>query len=60
MTSFAAYQNEIYLQGLGGTVPPFTTDPDALESSARVEARTGPVLVRGGRRGLRRHRAGEP
>ncbi|MGM1057924.1 lactate 2-monooxygenase [Saccharothrix sp. Mg75] len=42
MTSFAAYQNEIYLQGLAGTVPPFTTDPEALEASARERLGPGP------------------
>ncbi|HVV12825.1 lactate 2-monooxygenase [Amycolatopsis sp.] len=31
---WAAYQNEIYLQGLAGTKPPFTTDPTALEDAA--------------------------
>jgi lactate 2-monooxygenase len=31
---FGSYQNEIYLQGLGGTKPPFTTDPNRLEESA--------------------------
>ncbi|HUQ61631.1 lactate 2-monooxygenase [Lentzea sp.] len=46
---FAAYQNEIYLQGLGGTVPPFTTDPDALEQSARDRLGPGPFwYVAGG------------
>jgi isopentenyl diphosphate isomerase/L-lactate dehydrogenase-like FMN-dependent dehydrogenase len=39
---FAAYQNEIYLQGLGGQVPPFTTDPNALEASARERLGPGP------------------
>ncbi|MFI9006635.1 lactate 2-monooxygenase [Actinosynnema sp. NPDC053489] len=39
---FAAYQNEIYLQGLAGTVPPFTTDPEALEASARERLGPGP------------------
>ncbi|SMD19226.1 lactate 2-monooxygenase [Lentzea albidocapillata] len=49
MTSFAAYQNEIYLQGLGGVVPPFTTDPDALEQSARDRLGPGPFwYVAGG------------
>ncbi|WP_329787337.1 lactate 2-monooxygenase [Lentzea sp. DG1S-22] len=49
MTSFAAYQNEIYLQGLGGAVPPFTTDPDALEQSARERLGPGPFwYVAGG------------
>ncbi|NKQ54166.1 alpha-hydroxy-acid oxidizing protein [Amycolatopsis sp. K13G38] len=31
---FGGYQNEIYLQGLGGTTPAFTTDLTALEESA--------------------------
>lgn len=49
MTSFAAYQNEIYLQGLGGAVPPFTTDPNALEQSARERLGPGPFwYVAGG------------
>ncbi|MGW6445519.1 lactate 2-monooxygenase [Lentzea sp. NPDC055074] len=49
MTSFAAYQNEIYLQGLGGAVPPFTTDPNALEQSARDRLGPGPFwYVAGG------------
>ncbi|PSL56796.1 isopentenyl diphosphate isomerase/L-lactate dehydrogenase-like FMN-dependent dehydrogenase [Saccharothrix carnea] len=39
---FAAYQNEIYLQGLAGNVPPFTTDPGALEASARERLGPGP------------------
>ncbi|MEU4766984.1 lactate 2-monooxygenase [Actinosynnema sp. NPDC023794] len=39
---FAAYQNEIYLQGLAGAVPPFTTDPEALEASARERLGPGP------------------
>jgi lactate 2-monooxygenase len=42
MTGFAAYQNEIYLQGLAGNVPPFTTDPEALEASARERLGPGP------------------
>lgn len=46
---FAAYQNEIYLQGLGGAVPPFTTDPNALEQSARDRLGPGPFwYVAGG------------
>ncbi|GAA3814633.1 lactate 2-monooxygenase [Amycolatopsis tucumanensis] len=32
---FGGYQNEIYLHGLGGTKPPFTTDPARLAESAR-------------------------
>ncbi|WP_027934526.1 lactate 2-monooxygenase [Amycolatopsis thermoflava] len=32
---FGGYQNEIYLHGLGGTKPPFTTDPVRLVESAR-------------------------
>ncbi|WP_433269422.1 lactate 2-monooxygenase [Actinosynnema sp. CS-041913] len=39
---FAAYQNEIYLQGLAGNRPPFTTDPEALEASARERLGPGP------------------
>ena len=31
---FGAYQNEIYLQGVGGKKPAFTTDAAALEASA--------------------------
>ena len=30
----SGYQNEIYLAGLGGQVPPFTTDSGALEQAA--------------------------
>ncbi|OLF16722.1 lactate 2-monooxygenase [Actinophytocola xanthii] len=32
---WGSYQNEIYLQGLGGQLPPFTTDGSALEVVAR-------------------------
>ncbi|MBW4720746.1 lactate 2-monooxygenase [Saccharothrix obliqua] len=39
---FAAYQNEIYLQGLAGQVPPFTTDLAGLEESARQRLGPGP------------------
>ncbi|SFO89312.1 FMN-dependent dehydrogenase, includes L-lactate dehydrogenase and type II isopentenyl diphosphate isomerase [Amycolatopsis arida] len=39
---FGGYQNEIYLQGLGGAVPPFTTDPTKLEDSARELMDPGP------------------
>jgi isopentenyl diphosphate isomerase/L-lactate dehydrogenase-like FMN-dependent dehydrogenase len=46
---FAAYQNEIYLQGLGGSVPPFTSEPNALEASARERLGPGPFwYVAGG------------
>ncbi|GAA4026308.1 lactate 2-monooxygenase [Allokutzneria multivorans] len=46
---FGTYQSEIYLQGLAGAVPPFTTDPTALESSAREVLETGPFgYVAGG------------
>lgn len=31
---FGGYQNEIYLQGYGGTKPEFSTDPTRLEASA--------------------------
>ncbi|HWO67725.1 MAG TPA: lactate 2-monooxygenase [Umezawaea sp.] len=40
--TFAGYQNEIYLQGLSGAVPPFTTDPAGLEASARERLGPGP------------------
>ena len=40
--TFATYQNEIYLQGLGGQLPPFTTDPESLEASARERLGPGP------------------
>jgi lactate 2-monooxygenase len=39
---FAAYQGEIYLHGLAGTLPEFTTDASALEESARQRLEPGP------------------
>ncbi|WP_086825353.1 lactate 2-monooxygenase [Allokutzneria sp. NRRL B-24872] len=46
---FGTYQSEIYLQGLAGAVPPFTTDPTALEASAREVLEPGPFgYVAGG------------
>ena len=46
---FGAYQNEIYLQGLGGQLPPFTTDPTRLEALARERFEAGPFgYVAGG------------
>jgi lactate 2-monooxygenase len=39
---FSHYQNEIYLNGLADRVPPFTTDPTALEASARERMEDGP------------------
>jgi isopentenyl diphosphate isomerase/L-lactate dehydrogenase-like FMN-dependent dehydrogenase len=46
---FGAYQNEIYLQGLAGQVPPFTTNPDGLEAAARERLESGPYwYVAGG------------
>jgi lactate 2-monooxygenase len=33
---FANYQNEIYLRGVSGERPPFTTDPAGLEEAARA------------------------
>ncbi|OEV02501.1 lactate 2-monooxygenase [Streptomyces oceani] len=39
---FGNYQNEIYLHGLEGRIPPFTTDPTALEASARERMEPGP------------------
>ncbi|MGY1453758.1 lactate 2-monooxygenase [Streptomyces sp. SS8] len=40
--NFGAYQSEIYLNGLGGQLPPFTTDLTALEASARERLEDGP------------------
>jgi isopentenyl diphosphate isomerase/L-lactate dehydrogenase-like FMN-dependent dehydrogenase len=49
MTSFGSYQNEIYLQGLGGQVPIFTTDGTRLEDAAREKLEPGPFgYVAGG------------
>jgi isopentenyl diphosphate isomerase/L-lactate dehydrogenase-like FMN-dependent dehydrogenase len=39
---FAAYQAEIYLNGLAGVLPEFTTDASALEESARRRLEPGP------------------
>ncbi|MCT2587799.1 lactate 2-monooxygenase [Actinophytocola gossypii] len=49
MTTFGGYQNEIYLQGLGGRLPRFTTDGTALEAAAREALEPGPFgYVAGG------------
>ncbi|MEE1939870.1 lactate 2-monooxygenase [Streptomyces sp. TRM 70361] len=40
--NFGAYQSELYLNGLGGQLPPFTTDFTALEDSARERLEPGP------------------
>ena len=46
---WGAYQNEIYLQGLGDQLPPFTTDPTRLEDLAREKFEPGPFgYVAGG------------
>jgi lactate 2-monooxygenase len=46
---FGAYQNEIYLRGLAGQLPPFTTDGDGLEAAARGRLEPGPFwYVAGG------------
>jgi isopentenyl diphosphate isomerase/L-lactate dehydrogenase-like FMN-dependent dehydrogenase len=39
---FGGYQNELYLQGLGDQLPPFTTDPTRLEALARESFKPGP------------------
>ncbi|MFE0024670.1 lactate 2-monooxygenase [Amycolatopsis sp. NPDC059021] len=39
---FGGYQNEIYLQGLGGTYPPCSTDATKLEASAQQVLGAGP------------------
>jgi lactate 2-monooxygenase len=49
MAHFGDYQSEIYLQGLGGATPPFTTDGARLEETAREELEPGPFgYVAGG------------
>lgn len=46
---FSNYQNEIYLSGLAGAVPPFTTDTTSLEDLARDRLESGPFwYVAGG------------
>jgi lactate 2-monooxygenase len=46
---FGGYQNEIYLQGLGDRLPPFTTDATRLEGLAREKFEPGPFgYVAGG------------
>jgi lactate 2-monooxygenase len=47
--AFGGYQNEIYLQGMSGNLPEFTTDLTALEESARTRLASGPFCyVAGG------------
>ena len=49
MATFGDYQAEIYLQGLGGATPAFTTDGTALEDVARERMEAGPFgYVAGG------------
>jgi isopentenyl diphosphate isomerase/L-lactate dehydrogenase-like FMN-dependent dehydrogenase len=46
---WGSYQNEIYLQGLGDQLPPFTTDATRLEGLAREALEPGPFgYVAGG------------
>jgi lactate 2-monooxygenase len=43
MTSpHSSYANEIYLQGMGGVTPAFTTDTSALEEAVRERMEAGP------------------
>jgi len=49
---FGSYQAEIYLQGLNGVVPPFTTDAGALEESARQVLEPGPFWYVAGTAGV--------
>jgi hypothetical protein len=37
MSTPYVYSSEIYLRGMGGEVPPFTTVPTDLEAAARAE-----------------------
>ncbi|MFC5289036.1 lactate 2-monooxygenase [Actinokineospora guangxiensis] len=49
MAHFGDYQSEIYLQGLGGATPPFTTDGVRLEEAAREKLEPAPFgYVAGG------------
>ncbi len=49
MAHFGDYQSEIYLQGLGGATPRFTTDGARLEDAARERLEPGPFgYVAGG------------
>ncbi len=50
--TYAAYQNEIYSAGLTGQLPPFTTDPEALEASARERLAPGPFWYVAGATGV--------
>ena len=45
------YANEIYLAGLGGTVPAWPTDPAALEEHARERVEAGPFWYAAGAAG---------
>jgi isopentenyl diphosphate isomerase/L-lactate dehydrogenase-like FMN-dependent dehydrogenase len=45
------YANEIYLAGLGGTVPAWPTDPAALEAYARERVESGPFWYAAGSAG---------
>jgi isopentenyl diphosphate isomerase/L-lactate dehydrogenase-like FMN-dependent dehydrogenase len=49
---FGAYQSEIYLAGIDGTLPPFTTDAGALEESARQRLEPGPFWYVAGSAGI--------
>ncbi len=49
---FGAYQGEIYLNALGGTLPEFTTNADELEASARQRLEPGPYWYVAGAAGV--------
>jgi len=49
---FGAYQAEIYLRGLDGVTPAFTTDAGALEESARRVLEPGPFWYVAGAAGV--------
>jgi isopentenyl diphosphate isomerase/L-lactate dehydrogenase-like FMN-dependent dehydrogenase len=49
---FGAYQAEIYLQALDGTLPEFTTNAGELEESARTRLESGPFWYVAGSAGV--------
>src|ERR1700733_10962425 len=69
MTTPSIYSSEIYLRGMGGEVPPFTTVPTDLEAAARAKLDEKPFWYVAGSAGsgatapgarLGAERAGDP